>query len=273
MFRIGDFSRLCRLPVSALRYYADLGLLQPAHVDPLTNYRYYSFEQLPRLNRILALRDLGLSLEQIKRVLDEDLPPGELRGMLRLRQAEIAQHLAEEQARLARVEARLLQIEQEGNMPEYEVVLKSIEALRVLSIREVIPKPENVGTLLMESAQAVIGQGIQPTGTPFVIFHDAEFKPQDMDIEVVFPVAPTAASDVPLDGGRRVGARDLPGIAQAACIIHKGSYETLEHTYAAIGQWIERSGYEIVGPSREVYLNPPTEGEAITEIQYPVRKV
>ncbi len=70
MFRIGEFSKVCRIPVSALRYYADIGLLEPAHIDPFTNYRYYSVSQLPRLNRILALRDLGFSLDQIKQALD-----------------------------------------------------------------------------------------------------------------------------------------------------------------------------------------------------------
>lgn len=272
MFKIGDFSKLCRVPVSALRYYADIGLLEPSEIDRFTNYRYYSFDQLPRLNRILALKDLGLSLEQIKRVLDEDIPPSEIRGMLKLKQAEIAQQLGEEQARLARVEARLRQIEQEGTMPEHEIVLKQIEDQHILAIREVIAKPEHVGTLLGESFQAVMPRGIQPIAPPFVIFHDQEFKPENLDIEIALPVANTIKDAVSLDAGRSLKAYTLPGIQQAACIIHKGSYDTLESTYAAIGQWIENNGYQITGPSREVYLSPPTEGEPITEIQYPVAK-
>src|SRR5690242_17656087 len=103
MFKIGDFSKLCRVPTSMLRYYADLGILEPAHIDKFTGYRYYTADQIPPLNRILALRDLGLSLEQIKIMLHEDLPPEEFRGMLRLKRAEIEQHVQEEQARLARV--------------------------------------------------------------------------------------------------------------------------------------------------------------------------
>ncbi len=79
---------------------------------------------MPRLNRILALKDLGLALKEIARLLDEDVSPDEIRGMLRLKQAEISQMVDEEQARLARVKARLLQIEQEGKMPEYEIVIK-----------------------------------------------------------------------------------------------------------------------------------------------------
>ena len=106
MFKIGDFSKICRVPVSALRYHADIGLLEPAQVDKFTGYRYYSLDQLPRLNRILALKDLGLSLEQITHILRADLPAEQIRGMLRLKQAEIRQQVEEAQTQLARVEAR-----------------------------------------------------------------------------------------------------------------------------------------------------------------------
>ena len=107
MYRIGEFSKICRVPVSALRYYSDIGLLPPVAIDPDSNYRYYDAAQLPRLNRILALKDLGLSLEEIGLILNDELSAAELRGMLRLKQAEMGQAVAEQQAQLARVESRL----------------------------------------------------------------------------------------------------------------------------------------------------------------------
>ena len=61
MFKIGDFSKLSRVSVKTLRYYDELGLLKPANVDDFTGYRYYVIDQMPRLNRILALKDLGFS--------------------------------------------------------------------------------------------------------------------------------------------------------------------------------------------------------------------
>jgi DNA-binding transcriptional MerR regulator len=106
MFKIGDFSKLSRVSVKTLRYYDEVGLLKPIQIDRFTGYRFYSVDQLPRLNRILALKDLGFSLEQIGRLLDEELPPSELRGMLRLKQGELQQQVDEQQSRLARVEAR-----------------------------------------------------------------------------------------------------------------------------------------------------------------------
>jgi DNA-binding transcriptional MerR regulator len=73
MLKIGDFSSLARVSIKTLRYYDERELLSPTHVDPETGYRYYSASQLPRLHRILALRDLGFSLEQIATCLQEQV--------------------------------------------------------------------------------------------------------------------------------------------------------------------------------------------------------
>src|SRR5215510_3401762 len=105
MFRIGDFSRLTGVSVKTLHHYDDIGLFKPLRTDPFTGYRFYSFEQLPRLNRILALKDLGFSLEQIARILDDDLSAEQLTGMLRLRQAELQKQAEAAHHRLARVVA------------------------------------------------------------------------------------------------------------------------------------------------------------------------
>ncbi len=91
MFKIGDFSKLSQVSVKALRLYDQMGLLKPSQVDRFTSYRYYSASQLPRLNRILALKNLGFSLEQIAKLLDDQIPPEQIRGMLRLKQAELQQ--------------------------------------------------------------------------------------------------------------------------------------------------------------------------------------
>ena len=95
MLKIGDFSKLSLVSVKALRYYDERGLLKPARVDPSTGYRFYSVSQLSRLNRILALKDLGLDLSQIAQLLDLELTPDQIRGMLRLKQVELHQQLAE----------------------------------------------------------------------------------------------------------------------------------------------------------------------------------
>ncbi len=148
MLKISEFSRLTQVPVKTLRYYDDIGLLKPHSVDAFTGYRYYSAEQLPRLNRILALKLLGFSLEQVRDVLDEGLTAEQIRGMLRLKRAELQQQLEHDQMRLMYVEAKIYQIEQEHKMSEYDVIVKSVEPFPVASIRDVAPSMQEIGLTL-----------------------------------------------------------------------------------------------------------------------------
>jgi DNA-binding transcriptional MerR regulator len=126
MLKIGDFSKLSLVSVKALRYYDERGLLNPAHVDTSTGYRFYSASQLTRLNRILAMKDMGLDLSQISFLLDQEPTPDQIRGMLRLKQVELHQQLTAGQAQLTRIEAWLHAFEQEAIMPAYDVVRKSV---------------------------------------------------------------------------------------------------------------------------------------------------
>src|SRR5262245_58884606 len=139
MIKIGEFSKLVQVPVPTLRYYDQVGLLKPVAVDRFTGYRYYSASQLPRLHRILALKGLGFSLEQIATVLTEGLSPEQMRGMLRLRHAQISQQLADMQSQLTEVEMRLQRIEREEQIATYDVILKRVEPLLVASVRAILP--------------------------------------------------------------------------------------------------------------------------------------
>lgn len=120
MLKIGEFSTIARVSTVLLRRYDDLDLFKPLYVDPQTGYRYYSVEQLPRLNRILALKNLGLTLDQVARLMTDEITNEEIQNMLRLQEAQIAQHIVDEQARLLRVRARLKQIRQQGTLSEHE---------------------------------------------------------------------------------------------------------------------------------------------------------
>src|SRR5215207_2534117 len=249
MFRIGEFSKLCQVPVSALRYYADMDLLEPARIDSATGYRYYSLDQLPRLNRLLTLRDLGLSLAQIAQVMHETLSAEEIRGMLRMKEAQLQAELDEQAARLARVRARLAQIEQEYQaMPTEEVILKTLEAQTVLALRENAPTPVYIGTLFNEIFPMLGIRQITMVGAPIVIFYDDEYKPNDLDIEAAFPVAQGTSLSVDLERGRKLVARELTAV-QVASLVHTGGYDTITDAYTTLGKWIESNGYRIAGAS------------------------
>jgi DNA-binding transcriptional MerR regulator len=186
--QIGDFSKLSFVTVKALRYYDEIGLLKPERVDELTGYRYYSASQLPRLNRIIALKNMGLSLEEIARLLRNDVPVASILDLLHAKQTEIKGRLEEEVEKLARVEEWLKQTETEGKMPDYEVVKKKVKEQKVISLRRILPKYGNVSELF-SAIGPYLGQVHAPIkGPPFIILHDKEFKEADVDVEVAFPL-------------------------------------------------------------------------------------
>jgi effector-binding domain-containing protein len=271
MIRIGDFSKLSRLPIKTLRYYDEVGLLEPVHVDNFTGYRYYAYEQVGRLNRILALKDLGFSLEQIGQLLDEGLSLEQMRGMLILRRSEIRQKVQEEAARLERVEARLRQIEQEAEMSKYDVVIKSVDAVKVASLRDVVPTPPDQRELWEELGRYLIQQDVKTTEPCFSLYHDEGFKEQDWDIEICEPLAGD------LKETERIKVKEVPAVECMACTVHHGAFVSIGDAYDALAKWISENHYQIVGSAREVYLREARSGnqndpETLTEVQFPVEK-
>jgi DNA-binding transcriptional MerR regulator len=276
MIKIGLFSQISRVPVKTLRYYDEIGLLIPVEVDRFTGYRYYAVSQLARLHRIMALKDLGLSLEQIGNLLEDDLTPDQLRGMLRLKQAEIRQRIGDEQERLARLETRLKQIEMEVPMSTYDIVIKNVEAQPIASVRSTIPAYPAQGPLWQELETVLARFHIKPTGACFTLYHSEE---PDIEAEVCEPVEAGAK----LPDHPRVQYRLLPA-ATVASVVHHGPFVTIGQAYEALVSWIESNGYRINGPSREIYLQAAqmapgdehgvsqTDPNTVTEIQFPVEK-
>ncbi len=278
MIRIGDFSRISLVSVKTLRYYDELGLLKPVHIDPFTGYRMYEYHQLLRLNRILALKDLGFSLEEIGQLLSEDLTADQLRGMLKLRRAEARQKVRDEAERLDRVEARLKQIEQENSMSKYDVVIKRIEPMQVASIRGIVPTPPEQGTLWVELGPYLESQRVRCTGPCLTLYHDEGYKEQDWDIEVCQPI------EGECNEAGRVKVHTLPLVESMACTVHHGPFTSIGEAYDALMKWIDGSGYRVCGPAREVSLqvtaNPKggavgalqTDPDTVVEVQFPVEK-
>ena len=137
MFSIGEFARLGGVSVRTLRHYDEIGLLRPATVDPGTGYRGYSAQQLGQLNRIMALKELGLSLTQARRLLG-GITLDELRGMLVLRRAQLEHELEQHNNQLLGVEGRLRSIAREGAMPADDIVAKQIPAMGVVVVLLVV---------------------------------------------------------------------------------------------------------------------------------------
>lgn len=279
MFKIGDFSRLTRVPITTLHHYDEIGLFKPLHSDRFTGYRYYSFEQLPRLNRILALRGLGFSLEQIGRMLGTGdalaVSAEELRAMLKLRQAELQQQVDETMDKLAQVELRLKQIEREGTMMNAEVLVKQVAPLTVAGAREIVPKPELMRArciALNDAACALLEAAkLKTDGVSLALYYSSDER--GIDVEMAYALDP--ASPQTSVGSAQV--HTLPAV-QVAYAVYKGSYDdfgTVGQLHEQIMRWIEANGYSVGGASREWYLRPPQkvdDHDAVMEIQYPIER-
>jgi effector-binding domain-containing protein len=267
MLKIGEFSRMGQVSVKALRIYDEMGLLKPALVDDWSGYRMYEVSQLPHLWKIMALKDLGLTLEEVREILKENPTPEQIRGMLCIKRVQQEKKIQEEQAKLERVEHLLKIISKEGNMPEYNVVTKKVEDMTVLSIREKIPSYQAIGMQFNAFCDYFKSNRAQIAGPSFAIYHDCEYKESDIDTEIAFPVMGNAQET------ERIKLRKLQGGLMASTI-HTGSYENISAAYKAVAEWIEANGYDFAGPSREVYLQPPDDPkkEPVTEILVPIAK-
>lgn len=276
MFTSGEFARLAQVSKRLLRYYDEIGLLKPAKTDRFTGYRYYSAEQLPDLNRILALKELGLSLEQIQRVLRDRVSVDEMEGMLLLKKAEIEQQLQGELQRIRNIESRLQSIRStEANKP-LDVVIKAIPTQAVLSLRVTIETFEAGAALCGQVITALTHAGAG--GLFFAIWHSGDPYERDSDVEMgcMIESKPKSLAPVQVQDGLMLEFSELPAVSTMATFVVKGSIENMHTGYGAIGTWAEINNYRFAGPPREVFLQRSLtdEGEDnLIEIQYPVEPV
>jgi DNA-binding transcriptional MerR regulator len=237
------------------------GLLRPARVDPASGYRFYEAGQLARLNRIIALKDLGFTLDQVRTMLDEQVSAEQIRGMLRLRQAGLQSQIAADTSRLAQVEARLQIIEMEGAMPIRVAELTATAAsLEPASITPVIqPLYQELGSRLGRA-------GLAPAGPAIAYYEDAP----DGDGVLVHATLPVNAG--PGDG-HGFTITDLPEIAQAATTVHRGSMDNVMAAIQTLARWIDDNGYRSTGYPRELYLEcPDDQDQWVTELQEPITR-
>ena len=273
MLKIGEFAHIGQVSIATLRHYDQYGLLKPAVLDQETGYRYYTLDQLPRLNRILALKDLGFPLEQITQLLENDLSFEQLQGMFKLQQAQTQRMIDTEQARLARIAARLCQIEQEGKMPIYEVLLKQVDDLHIASIRATIPLPlqSNIQRLYGILHAYLDQQHMSHTQPSILLLHSRSEQRDDglyIDAEAAIPLSTM------LSGNEQIGVRTLPG-GLIASTVHTGDDLSTGQAHAALYRWMKDNAYRIIAPPRQVHLQRGEHMRAdqyVTEVQFPVER-
>ena len=271
MFTVGEFSRIAQVSKRLLRYYDEIGLLKPMLTDPFTGYRYYSAEQLPALNRILALKDLGLALDQIQRILKGKVSTEEIQGMLLLKKADIEQQLQGEFQRIRNIESRLQFLRNADTDKPLDVVIKQIPAQPVLSVRTEVETFADGEILFGQIIGALAGKSA--VGLFFGIWHTGGPYERDSNVEIGGILNTNTHAPVPLQGGLQLRFQELPAVATMATFVVTGSNVNAHIGYSAIGTWAEVNGYRFAAAPREIFLQLPQSADgsdAITEIQYPV---
>jgi DNA-binding transcriptional MerR regulator len=267
MYGIGTMARLAQVSVRTLRHYDDIGLLKPARVDPLTGYRYYAPGQVLRLHRILVLRDLGVPLSQISQLIDDDVTVDELRGILRLRQAEARAQLATQTEQLTRVEIRLAQLEEES-MADYDVIVKRLEPLRVVAVSESLPDAEGIGAAcgrMYPRLHAALAQHrVDFNGLSLALYEDTG----DEDVPLRLTTALQVPAGVTIQGDGGLTTIDLAAVERAATTIVRGAPDRFPDAFRALHEWIDRAGEQATSFERELYIDCDGPRETwVTELQ------
>lgn len=265
---VGDFARLSGVSARVLRAYDAAGLFRPAWVDPSSAYRYYSPSQLPELRRILALRDVGMGLDEIGRLVSGR---ADLRAALDRRRTELERDRREVERRLVALDIRVTLADGSG---EPDVVVRRIEAESVATMDLGLFPDGDVGAAFYELEAHVRDLGLRAHRPPGAIESEGRDEPPVVFVPIRRPLRPTD----------RIGYRRLPA-CRAVTLLHRGSYATLHRARQTLEAWARAAGEEPVAPMRTLYLQFGAEPELrlprgwvvdqaadlVTELQLPVR--
>lgn len=267
MYTIGMFSKINRVTTKTLRHYDEIGLLKPECVDKFTGYRYYTTGQLPKLHQILALKQMGLSLQDIKEIIDN---PTVLKIFLKLKEEEIKRNIKSEEMKLSQIRS-LYDCSKGGLNLMHTPIIKDIPKITVASIRKTIKSYDELFCInhIMEEEMKKLQCELYDPNYCFTKYYDNEYKEKDIDVEVCERVVSKK------EDSEILKFKEIDAIENAVSILHKGSYSEFREAYAFAFKWIEENNYEVISSPREVYIdgiwNKENEDEWLTEIQIPIK--
>lgn len=268
MHKIGDFSKMAKTTVKTLRYYDVAGLLKPHFVDDETGYRYYATQQLVPLQHITALRQAGLSVEEIRSVLSGE----DIVRILNSRKSAIKTEIRSAQEQLSRLDSILFRKKGDFFM-DYQAIIKELPACTVYYKQGRIPGFQAIQDFIVQAGEecraANPGLKCLEPDYCFVSYLDPEFKPVDIALE--YAQAVNAVGKETQD----IHFKKLDSVT-AVCVYHKGAYDLLGEAYAFAFNWVEQNGYTPIESAREYYIdgvwNKENPADWLTEIQIPVAK-
>lgn len=268
MFQIGEFSKLTQVTIRMLRYYDEMGLLKPKHVDPWTNYRMYSVEQIPDLNKIIYLRDSGFSVAEIAAALSSD-NDSFIVEQLNKKHKEIELAIQAEEDKLRKIEVAKKELLSNRNEMHYHVLIKSIPEYQVLSLRRIIPTYYAEGALWQEMASYATEHHVNVSNDTFTIYHDTEYREQNVDVELCASVKKMGKNNGELK------YHIINPVPTMACTMVYGEFSNIAGVYIAFAEWLDKNNqYRMIGETRQiVHRGPWNESDPdkyLVEIQIPL---
>ncbi len=270
LLTIGEFSRMTHLSVKALRHYHDMGVLEPAAIDPFTGYRSYDATQVVPAQVIRRLRDLGMPLDSIRSVL---IAPD-----LETRNREIAAHLGRMERQLAQTQASVagLRALLAGPAVRPAVEYRTIPAVTALAVAQVVSAADLAtwgSDALGALSETLATAGVAPGATgPFGALFPGDFFELERSEITAFVPAGSPPPGFELSDGQ-VRLLEIPAV-EAAVAVHEGPLDDIDRTYGALGTVVAERAIGVDGPIREYYLIgfPETEDESKhrTEVAWPV---
>ncbi|WP_158891342.1 MerR family transcriptional regulator [Amycolatopsis anabasis] len=268
MLSIGELARRARVSVRMLRHYDAVGLVVPERVDPVTGYRWYATSQIGRVNSLVALRELGFTLDQCRTVLDDRVTVEQLRGMLLLRQAELEQRIETDTRRLAEVERRLRSIEEGLTMTTSTLRLEPLPALRLAQVSGEVNDVSEIGDMvdaLSETLAARLAAAGVPMSGRGVRTYYGRPDGSKIDVAAGVPLAPDAD---PVTG---LELAELPAEERAAVVTHRRAAEDTTDPWLTVDVALAERGLESYGTYRLVHLRDTDDDHEVVELQCPVR--
>ncbi len=263
------FSKITKITIKALRFYEEEGLLEPSLTDPVNGYRYYSSDQLPKAHRIMALRQCGFSISDIRQILSgRNLP-----ALLTQRRSELERQTSDTAFQLASINHYIESIGKDEIM-KYEIVIKELPGVLVYCKRMIVESYDSYFTVIPAIGEEILAAnpGLKCEENPpycFIMYHDGEYKDRDIDVEFCEAVTSRGKET------ETINFRRIERVPQAACVLHKGPYHKLSLAYAALFRWIEDNKLIVADNPRESYIDGiwnkgKNEDEWLTEVQVPV---
>lgn len=264
---IGDFSRATHMTVKTLRHYHQLGLLEPAEVDPYTGYRRYAAAQIPAAQVIRRFRDLGMPLEEIQGVLSAP--------DLHTRNERITAHLSRLEHDLGRTQSAIASLRDLLAPPlpdgvHAPIELRSMPEVPAAAITGTVTAEESAAWLqgaLGELHATLAAQNVPAGGSAGGIYTDEVFTRHRGQVTIFVPRAG------PVQPMGRVTSSVIQA-AELAVIEHRGPPAGVDRAYGTLATYVTRHALAVDGPIREYYLvgqrDTPDTSRWRTEIGWPI---